>query len=94
LRSTGSITDRVDELGMEATPVLGRLDRRDDRDVAEARGLGEEGDALEQAVLRCVLDTGQEVGLHIDDHEHGVVGIDQVAHARKASGRRRVPPWL
>jgi hypothetical protein len=66
---------------MQTTPILRRLNRRDDWDVAETRALRQERDALEQAGLGLVFDAGQEVGLHVDDHEHRVVGIDQVAHA-------------
>ena len=78
---------------MQTTPILRRLNRRDDRDVAETRALRQERDALEQAGLGLVLDAGQKVGLHVNDYEHRVVGIDQIAHVRKASERRRVLPW-
>ena len=88
-----SVADRLDELGMQTAPIVRRLHRRDDRDVAETRALRQERDALEQAGFGFVLDAGQKVGLHVDDHEDGVVGIDQIAHVRKASERRRVLPW-
>ena len=45
------IVDRLDEVGVEPAPVVGRLDRGDHGDVAEARALGEERDALEQRPL-------------------------------------------
>ena len=80
LAEHGGIANGTDELGVEATPVVRRLDRGDHRNLAVARALDEKGDAFEQTGLGRVFDARQKVGLDVDHDEDRVGGIDQEAH--------------